>query len=52
MFVPLFTAADAAFAELVDRALPSDLAVDRPVGRLFALLLVAALGGALALARA
>jgi hypothetical protein len=52
VFVPLFTAADAAFAELVDRALPSDLGVDAPVGRAFALLTVVALGGALALARA
>ena len=52
VFVPLFTAADAAFAELVDRALPSDVQVDDPVGRVLALALVAALGGALAVARA
>jgi hypothetical protein len=52
VFVPLFTAADAAFAELVDRALPSDVAVDDPVARVFALLAVAAFGGALAVARA
>ena len=32
VFVPLFTAADAAFAELVDRALPSGIDVDEPVG--------------------
>jgi uncharacterized protein DUF4153 len=52
VFVPLFTAADAAFAELVDRALPSGLDVDAPVGRVVALAAVVALGGALALARA
>jgi hypothetical protein len=52
VFVPLFTAADAAFAELVDRALPSDIEVDAPVGRAFALAAVAALGGALAVTRA
>ena len=51
VFVPLFTAADAAFAELVDRALPSAIEVDAPVGRAFALLLAAAVGGALAVAR-
>jgi hypothetical protein len=52
VFVPLFTAADAAFAELVDRALPSEVDVDDPVARAFVLLVVAALGGALAVARA
>jgi hypothetical protein len=52
VFVPLFTAADAAFAELVDRALPSEIDVDAPIGRAFALAAVVALGGALALARA
>jgi hypothetical protein len=52
VFVPLFTAADAAFAEIVDRALPSDIEVDAPVGRAVALAAVAALGGALAVARA
>ena len=52
VFVPLFTAADAAFAELVDRALPSGIDVDEPVGRVLALATVAAFGGALAVARA
>jgi hypothetical protein len=52
VFVPLFTAADAAFAEIVDRALPSGIDVDAPVGRAFALAAVAALGGAFAVARA
>jgi uncharacterized protein DUF4153 len=52
VFVPLFTAADAAFAEIVDRALPSGVDVDAPVGRVVALAAVAALGGALAAARA
>jgi two-component system, OmpR family, sensor histidine kinase BaeS len=51
VFVPLFTAADAAFAELVDRALPSGIDVDEPVGRVVALAAVAALGGALAVVR-
>ena len=51
VFVPLFTAADAAFAEIVDRALPSGIDVDAPVGRAFALAAVAALGGAFAVAR-
>ena len=52
VFVPLFTAADAAFAEIVDRALPSDIEVDAPLGRAVALAAVAALGGALAVTRA
>ena len=52
VFVPLFTAADAAFAELVDRALPSDVQVEYPAGRVLALAVVLALGGALAVARA
>ncbi len=52
VFVPLFTAADAAFAEIVDSALPSGVDVEAPAGRALALLAVVALGGALAVARA
>ena len=49
VFVPLFASADAAFAEIVGRAVPSDLPFDRPAGRVLALLAVVAAGGALAL---
>jgi hypothetical protein len=52
VFVPLFTAADAAFAELVDRALPSGINVKHPVGRAVALATVVALGGGIAVAHA
>ena len=47
--MPLFAAADAAFAEILDRAVPSDLSLDRPVVRLLVLLAVVAAGGALLL---
>ncbi len=49
VFVPLFASADAAFAELIDRAVPSELPLDQPVGRALALLAVVAVGGSLAL---
>jgi hypothetical protein len=52
VFVPLFSAADAAFAELVGRALPSGIDVGAPFGRLVVLAAVVMLGGALAVARA
>jgi hypothetical protein len=49
IFVPLFVAADAAFAEIVDGALTFDLTVDHAGDRLAAFLLVAGLTGALVL---
>ncbi len=50
VFVPLFATADAAFAELLDRAVPREVPVDQPVRRAVALVFVVAAGGALLLA--
>ena len=49
VFVPLFVTADAAFAEIVGDAFAWDLGVDRTAERIATFLLVAGLGGALAL---
>jgi hypothetical protein len=47
VFLPLLLSADAAFAEVLQSALPAGWAVDRPVGRLVAALAAVAGGGAL-----
>ncbi|WP_084284136.1 DUF4153 domain-containing protein [Solirubrobacter soli] len=51
VFVPLLMSADAAFAQLVEDVVPSDLSVEQPVVRLGVLALFVALGGGLLHAR-
>jgi uncharacterized protein DUF4153 len=51
VFVPLLVSADAAFAQLLEDALPADLGFDQPGTRACVLALFVALGGALVHAR-
>jgi hypothetical protein len=50
VFIPLLSAADAAFADLIEQATSWHLGIDRPVGRAAAALLALAVGGGLLLA--